>query len=103
MRRRTDLFHSLNRIYAAVRLTVASMCVPARKARLTHLVPVPRFEVRDTSRPHQTRTSEAKGHWKIYLGSAAFRFEVPRRTRGKHCKNFKSAALLVRTRAGFNE
>src|SRR5262249_6322126 len=42
-----------------------------------------------------TRTSEAKGHYRPYDSSAAYRFEVPKRARGKWCRNFKSAALLA--------
>src|SRR6185369_17225737 len=37
---------------------------------------------------------ESKGAIAVYYSSAAFRFEVPRRVRGRRGRNFKSAALM---------
>ena len=60
----------------------------------------PLSEVRTPLQQPLIRTSESHGHRQTYDSSAAFRFEVPGPFLGLRCRDFKSAALGYRGKAG---
>src|SRR5262245_28761366 len=64
------------------------------RPRSTNPISAPASEVRPHCGTLDTNFGSVKGHWQRYDSSVAFRFEVPQRSRGKWCRNFKSAALV---------
>lgn len=51
----------------------------------------PLSELRQTSRQPLTRTSESKGHWRIYDSGTAFDLKSLEGTRRLQCRNFRPA------------